>query len=74
MRVPPSVATSHGEVQALVAAAAAEGRPVAELQPRMPWHDVALALGPPAALDVAMHFVQVCGEVFCVCGEGKRVL
>ena len=26
--------------------------------PRMPWHDVQLAVGPEAAIDLAFHFAQ----------------
>jgi hypothetical protein len=34
------------------------GRIQRTVHPRMPWHDVALAVGPPASCDVAYHFIQ----------------
>lgn len=27
-------------------------------RPRMPWHDIVVAVGPPASTDVALHFIQ----------------
>ena len=50
-RVPASVVGKGGGAVTRVA--------VTSQHPRMPWHDVAVALGPGAAVDVATHFIQV---------------
>ena len=61
-RVPPSVsASTASHLQGEMTKLSTLGTPhaIADHQPRMPWHDVAVALGPAAAVDIATHFIQV---------------
>ncbi len=54
----PSVSEGGGGGGGTPGAAASRRMPDPALHTRMGWHDVAVGFGPPAALDVAMHFLQ----------------